>query len=301
MSISIITAVYNAGNFITFCYHSVIEQLENNDEWLIVDDASNDDSLSNLPNTQQIRLYRNLNNLKLPTSLNNLILKTKNKYIARMDADDICHPNRLKEQASFLDRNPTIGVVGTEAVIIDEKGKVKGRYKIVGSHDRIKWKMLFSNPLVHPSIMARAEILKSNTYNTSYPNSQDYELWSRLIFEKNIRFANIKKPLIYYRIHANSTTANRNLDKKKLSLEVSLKNIRRYYVANDQEIRIYSSFRLNDKISLADYYYLNLFYIKCYKLFIKKERIKRSMQIILFHDLIKSALFSAKMYLKNLL
>lgn len=298
---TIVTSVYNTEKYLPLCINSILPQLNPDDEWLVIDDASTDSSSKILTETPGINLIRNSENLKLPASLNKAIQMAKNKYIARMDADDICLPGRFDEQEKFLEKNPEIDIVGTAALIIDENGKKIRPYKAISDHLRIKWKMLFSNPMIHPSVMARAEVFKSNPYNTSFPNSQDYELWSRLMFEKGVKFANINRPLLLYRIHKSSTTANRDLEKNKLSLNISISNIKRYLNPGNTELDVYSSFRLGLKISLFELLILDRFYLRCYSAFVKKENLTIAKKIRIFLDLTKSFKFSAKQYIKGLI
>ncbi len=302
MSISIITSVYDSEKYLNTCINSVLDQIEQEDEWIVVDDASNDRSNKILAQySDKITLIKNQENLKLPESLNNAVVIADKKYTARMDADDICEPSRFKIQENFLDKNPEIGIVGTTAWIIDEDGKKIRKYKLPTDHIRIKWKMLFANPLIHPSVMARTWILKENPYNTDYPNSQDYELWSRLMFEKGIKFANIKRPLLRYRIHSQSATATKNLEKKKLSLLTSLNNIKRYINLNDAQKDFYSRFRLGQAISFYELLAMNALYLKIFVAFTGLEKPSLKNRILLFSDLLKSFIFSLKQFIKQLL
>jgi glycosyltransferase involved in cell wall biosynthesis len=302
MSYSLITSVYNAEKYLNTSLDSVIYQLSNDDEWIVVDDASNDHSNEILVQySDKITLIKNKENLKLPESLNKAVVIAGKKYIARMDADDICEPSRFKIQENFLDKNPEIGIVGTTAWIIDEDGKKIRKYKLPTDHIRIKWKMLFSNPLIHPSVMARTWILKENPYNTDYPNSQDYELWCRLMFEKGIKFANIKRPLLRYRIHNKSATATKNLEKKKLSLLISLNNIKRYIKLSDAQKDFYSRFRLGQAISFKELLAMNALYFRIFVAFTGLEKPSMKNRILLFSDLLKSFIFSLKQFIKQLL
>ncbi|MBU2566714.1 glycosyltransferase, partial [Patescibacteria group bacterium] len=293
--------VYNAEQYLSTCIDSVIEQLNDDDEWIVIDDASTDKSLAILSNYKQLQVFANQENLKLPRSLNKAIGLASKKYIARMDADDRCRPDRFDLQQKFLDKHPNIGVVGGWAEIIDKDDNPLGYYKTPSQHYRIKWKMLFSNPMIHPSLMARAEIFIDNPYNENYINSQDYELWSRLMFEKGIKFANIKTPLLEYRVHDKSSTATKDLGKKKLSLGISLNNLKRYIEPKKTESDIYSRFRLGEKISLTDLFLLDIFYLKCFVNFVNKEKLTIVYKLILFIDLLRSYKFSFREYLKKLI
>lgn len=179
---------------------------------LIVDDNSSDNTKTIIRNWEKadgrIKLVRiNNNNEGLTKNLNYLLNYSNSEYIARMDADDICEPNRLEEQVRYLNEHPDVSVVGTIAYQIDENDEKKEALRRVPiDYDSIKKMIHIANPMIHPSVMFRREdILSIGGYNENYRTAQDYELWFRCL-ANNMKLANINKPLIQYRIssqHAN--------------------------------------------------------------------------------------------------
>lgn len=137
-------------------------------------------------------------NQGLAKVLNHSINQTNTTYYARMDADDIAHPERLKKQISFLEENLEIDILGTWATDIDDNDKQLSLRKVPSIHEEIV-KYIWTNPLIHPTVVFRTEsIKKTGLYDPSVRKRQDYEFWFRCA-KKGLRFANLPEPLLYYR------------------------------------------------------------------------------------------------------
>lgn len=201
--ISVVLPCYNCKRYIEDAVRSIQKQTYSNLEILIVDDASNDGSLQVLQRIvkedDRIVLIQHEKNMGLVYSLNELISKAKGTYIARMDADDISDIKRFEVQIDFLNRNPQVDICGTGAEIIDSRGLSHGRRTVPEKHEDILEMLSIFNPMIHSSIMARSQVLKENMYKQEYMYSEDYELWCRLVFRRNYKFANIDLPLLKYR------------------------------------------------------------------------------------------------------
>jgi hypothetical protein len=125
--------------------------------------------------------------------------------IAIFDADDICYPNRLREQLEYFAQHPAIDVVGGQLEIIDEASRHIGWRQYPLDHDSIVRTMRRYNPLAQPSVMFRKEVvMAAGGYQFTKQWGEDYDLWSRLA-KSGARFANHPDPLIQYRIHSGST------------------------------------------------------------------------------------------------
>lgn len=125
------------------------------------------------------------------------------ELVARMDADDVCVPQRLERQEAFLDAAPDIDIVGTGAVEIDVEGAAGKLRHVPESHEAI-FDSLWTNPFIHPSVMFRRErVMEIGGYKASLRRRQDYELWFRAA-EAGLRFANIDEPLLRYRFNRNT-------------------------------------------------------------------------------------------------
>ena len=112
--ISVIIPVYNAENWIESSLKSIIEQSYNNIEILIVDGGSTDRTIDTINNIKDSRIK--LFNTKIYSftkKLNYAITQATGTWIARMDADDICHPDRIKDQVNFLNKQKNTVLIST--------------------------------------------------------------------------------------------------------------------------------------------------------------------------------------------
>lgn len=199
--ISIIMAVYNGEKYIADTIESIQSQIYKNFELIIINDCSTDQTQNIVESIVDTRIIilKNTTNKKLAYSLNRGISVAKGKYIARIDADDLCMPTRFVEQVNFLEKHIEIDVLGGNYKAIGNSNK-KSHYP--QKHEWIKIGLLFDNTMCHPAIMFRRENIKQ-WYDISVIAGQDYDLWTRLIFQNN--FENMNNIVIQYRIHENQT------------------------------------------------------------------------------------------------
>ena len=108
--ISLIMSVYNGEDYLREAIDSVLMQTFSAWEFIIINDCSTDGTAEILSEyaarDERIKVYTNEVNLRLPSSLNKALSYAQGKYIARMDADDICLPDRLEKQYEFMEKNP---------------------------------------------------------------------------------------------------------------------------------------------------------------------------------------------------
>jgi glycosyltransferase involved in cell wall biosynthesis len=143
-------------------------------------------------------------NKGLPTVLNRgirIALKQGFKYIARMDADDLSMKDRLGVQSDYLDKNTQIDVLGSNAILINEKGSNIGVKKV---KEVVRFQDLkFNCDMIHPSVMFKSDFFqKFGFYNESLLKSQDYELWLRAS-KNGAVLRNLDQNLMYFRYESN--------------------------------------------------------------------------------------------------
>ncbi len=120
--------------------------------------------------------------------------------VARMDADDVSHPERLAKQLEFMEAHRNVIVLGTSYLLVDAEGDVHGQVDLPESDRAIRQALRFSNPFCHPSIMMRlAPVLAAGGY-LGGKNAEDYDLWSRLSMDSSWQFANLPEPLLSYNL-----------------------------------------------------------------------------------------------------
>jgi glycosyltransferase involved in cell wall biosynthesis len=133
-------------------------------------------------------------------------------FIARMDTDDVSHPERFKMQVDYLLGNPNCTIVGTKAVPIDQDSKRLGDKSLpfYRTDKEIRSVLPYRNPIFHSSVMARkSAILEFGGYKYDF-HAQDHEMWIRYSFLPGIQFFNLDTELYYYRRHQVQCTSLAN-------------------------------------------------------------------------------------------
>ncbi|MBF0541817.1 MAG: glycosyltransferase [Nitrospirae bacterium] len=222
-TVSVLMSVYNGERYLYASIDSILKQRFSDFEFIIIDDCCTDNSAKIIKtfNDKRIVYVKNDVNLGLTLSLNKGLNQCRGKYIARIDADDISVPHRLKMQVQFLDQSDYI-MIGSWVYIINEDNKVVSKKKLLTKCMDIRYKLLFRNSFIHSTVMYRRDVvLKLNGYDPNYLSTEDYELWSRLSRIGNI--GNIPKYLVYWREHSqniSSTTSSVQVDyTKRISYE----------------------------------------------------------------------------------
>lgn len=204
--ISIGIPIYNAEKYLALAIQSIINQTHENWELILIDDGSTDNSLQIAKkfaaDDKRIRVLSDGKNMKLPYRLNQIINEAKFEYIARMDADDAIHPDKLRIQLDFLKKHPHIDLVSTGLISIDDENKVYGyRYSETLFHDFKK--VSYSYPIAHATILTKKSWYLRNQYNTNYSRAEDYALWCKASLNKDLRVATIPDLLYFYREEGN--------------------------------------------------------------------------------------------------
>lgn len=202
--ISVVMPVYNCSNYINLAIESILNQTFEKFEFIIINDASTDDTLIKILeyDDPRIVLLENTTQKGICECINYGISISKGKYIARMDGDDISHNTRFEHQFVFMEENPSVGILGTWYTILGTNDIIKMPVK----HEAIVLDMLEYSPLAHPTIFLRKSVLKDliTIYDQQYIYAEDYELWSRLIL--TTRAENLPICLLAYRKHDNQSS-----------------------------------------------------------------------------------------------
>jgi glycosyltransferase involved in cell wall biosynthesis len=217
--VTILMPVHNGAHHIKEAIESVLAQTYRDFIFLIIDDASTDGSVELIKNysDKRIRLIQNDKNIGQTETLNKGLKIACGEYIARLDQDDICFPERIEEQAAFLDANLDVAVIGSWAQVIDEKSNPFGRMEnIISSSGHYLFELLRKHgTIAHPSVMLRKKVIDTlGGYDAQFPLAEDFDLWVRTVQAgHNIRI--LEKPLIYYRRHSSQqTTQGLDIQKK---------------------------------------------------------------------------------------
>ncbi len=204
--ITVLMPVYNGEKYLSKAIESILNQSYKNFEFIIINDGSKDttEKIIKSYNDSRIIYIKNEKNLGLITALNKGIELAKGNYIARMDADDISLPNRLKHQLEFMLINPEVGVCGCD--YNQFSGSTKKHHRALRVHDEIFGFMLFNSSIIHPSLLVKKAVLQNliPVFDTNYKHAEDFELWAKLIFIT--KFSAIQSTEFEYRLHKEQVT-----------------------------------------------------------------------------------------------
>ena len=188
---------------------SVLTQTYGNFEFLIGANACSDEFFEELKCVAadpRVRFFRT-RMPQLAFTLNYLAEQATGSWLVRMDADDVCEPHRFFRLMQAIDAGDH-DVIGSWATLIDERDRVIGRFAPPGDMRGIRRKLLFSNPIAHPTVaFSRDFLLKMRGYLGGYV-SEDLDLWMRAI-RSGSRLTNIEEPLLRYRMHDGQASRSR--------------------------------------------------------------------------------------------
>ena len=217
----ILLPVYNAGQFLRECLDSVIAQTHAEWQLIACNDGSKDSSLKILKeyaaHDHRITILNNPENMGITATRNRLLknIPDDSDFIALLDSDDVCFPDRLMRQIDFLKKNPDVGAVSSNLEIIDENSKTTGFRRYPCSAKKVQKILPYNNVLAQPAMMLRKDVIqRAGNYSTEYSVCEDYELWLRIL--EFADFANLPEPVIKYRISSGQS--------KQRQLKTTLKN-----------------------------------------------------------------------------
>ncbi|MGF1697500.1 glycosyltransferase [Vibrio lamellibrachiae] len=206
--ITVLLPAYNAEKYISRAIESVLSQTYIDFELLVINDGSTDDTLNIIKSytDDRVRLVNLQENVGLISALNTGLNLADSKYIARMDADDICQPTRLERQVEFLEGNAEYVACGTSIINFNDSGEGYMRYPETDEEIRVAL-TFFERNICHPTVMIRRSSLEDNgiKYRSEFKYAEDYTLWIDLA--RIGKLYNLKDGLLYYHRHENQVSS----------------------------------------------------------------------------------------------
>lgn len=203
-AITVAMSVYNGAAFLAPAIESVLAQTFADFEFLVLDDGSTDTSRAiaegYAARDARIRIISRPNR-GLVVSLNELFAEARAPVVARFDADDICHPERLARQHAFLVAHPGHGLIGAATRYIDAAGNLAPNAPLQRppDHDGIVRNLEDGPNLCHSVVMVRRDlVLTAGGYRSAYLHAEDQDLWLRL--SRMTRLHNLPECLLDYRV-----------------------------------------------------------------------------------------------------
>ncbi len=200
--VSICIPIFNSASTLEACLQSVFAQTFTDWELLLFDDGSTDGSWALVERLAdpRVRRMRGDRNLGCGPRLNEMAQLARGDYLARMDADDMMHPDRIGKEAAFLDAHPDIDVVDCEMILFDGDLSAERRLGLGPLHSS-PYSFLGGRRLLHAACMARKGWLREHPYDAAYRRAEDFELWTRTF--GSIRVARLQEALCFYGLPRN--------------------------------------------------------------------------------------------------
>lgn len=197
----------NGEKFLGAALDSLLTQTDDDFEVIAVDDASTDGT----PALLKQRAHDDCRLSVLSTAqgaqqgivaaLNRGIAAAQGRYIARMDADDVCHPERLRSQAEYLDAHGDVGLVASRVEFAGDRLAQRGLALFVDWTNElltpadIARARFIETPIIHPSVTFRRELIATYGGYRSGDFPEDYELWLRWL-DRGVKFAKLPQVLL---------------------------------------------------------------------------------------------------------
>lgn len=237
MSISVLMSVYQseAFQYLDRALQSIWtdQTLKPNEVILIQDGKLGNELLAVISKWQNILedkliIHCNKENLGLTKSLNIGLTYATGKYIARMDSDDISHPQRFEKQVAFLNEHPEVSVVGGSLQEFNSDNICLNVRHYPHNDTEVLKYIYKASPLAHPTVMIRRSLFVSGLrYNEKYRTSQDIALWFDALCA-GFQIANIDDVTIYFR-RENDVFKRRSREKAFNEFNIYIFGIYRLY------------------------------------------------------------------------
>lgn len=241
-AVSVIMPVYNGEKFISDAIESILNQTFSNFELIIVNDGSTDNTeqvISKYLNDRRITYYKNKANLGLAHSYNRALSLSKGDYIAIMDCDDVCLPDRLKLEVDILDKYRNVYLVYSPVQFLNDKKEVFSTWGGSKGRDISRPTVFYDlyidgNFISNPTIMLRRNHHLNNFYRMDMECCNDFEFILRIAHDYDIY--EIERPLVKMRRGEghNSISAMRQLN--FLAQRQILKLIYKKYKAGEPKV-----------------------------------------------------------------
>ncbi|WP_353203860.1 glycosyltransferase [Sphingomonas sp.] len=202
-AISVLMATYNGAGLVGETIASLQAQSFTDFELIVVDDCSTDATVAVVEAfaDPRIRVIRSPVNRRVVLTRNAAFAAARGRYIAALDHDDLCHPDRFARQIAYLDAHPEIVLVGTAANVLSEGAILPSSLAPLSTPPVIEWLLRIENPLVWSSVMLRADAARrlDPFQRPEMVYAEDFDLYHRISAYGGI--ARLDDELMTYRRH----------------------------------------------------------------------------------------------------
>lgn len=199
--VSVVMPVHNAAGTIEAAIRSLLTQTYDRLEIVVVDDGSVDESMPVVEGIRDARIILvRQQHQGIVAALNNGCAHARGEYLARLDADDVAHEQRIGSQIVYMDEHPNVGLLGTWATFESEGGRV-GTFAPPSSDGALRRYLLWDNPFVHSTVIFRRPAFEhAGGYREGM--NEDYRLWVRIA--RSWQIAVLPEVLVTHRVRSAS-------------------------------------------------------------------------------------------------
>lgn len=229
--VSVLTPVYNTNlAYLAECIESVLNQTFSDFEFIILNDSPDNKELERIikkyeKQDSRIKYVKNAKNMGITPSRNRLLSMALGEYLAILDHDDVCLPERFQAEVEYLDLHPDVGVV---SCLMQCFGDSHDIWNNPEKDADIKIFLTENCYIAHTAAMIRKAVLINNDikYEEFYSPAEDYRLWTRLM--EYTHFYNIQKPLVKYRVYRKNTSHTQQRKMAEAWRLIKLETINKY-------------------------------------------------------------------------
>lgn len=248
--ITVIIPVYNSEKYIQEALMSLNTQTYQHFKVLIIDDKSTDNSIQKIKDIVWDFEYKIIENRKdkgIVGALNTGLEMVDTEFVARLDGDDICRPDRFEKQIAYFEKHKNCYLLGGGYAPFNEKGQIREIYH-PGCPNILAWKYLRDAFLCHPSVMFKSTIINEVGY---YQNTgaEDYALFSEVI--KLYEVNNLQEIIIDYREH-DSNLSKVNVTNILKSVDIISRSNYEYFAKTADDYALVKKFQERNHIRYGE-------------------------------------------------
>jgi GT2 family glycosyltransferase len=209
--VSVVMVACNVDRFLAESVESILAQTFSNFEFVIVDYGSADSSKNIIScyaeKDPRVRMHQ-IPQCGLGDARNAACSLARGRYIALMDADDVALPQRLQLEVAFMEKHPSVGLLGGGVQWINAEGRALYISCYPTDDIELRKAMVTCSPFWQPTVLLRREVfVRTGGYRDAFAPAEDYDLWLRVT--EHCRCANLEDVVLKYRIHPHQVSLRR--------------------------------------------------------------------------------------------
>lgn len=209
--VSVLLPTLNEAETVGRALESLADQTFDDFEVVVVDDGSTDGTVPEVERAAtdlpELKVIERTDERGIASALNRGLQAARGEYIARQDADDRSHPDRLRRQVEFLDANSDVALVGTGVHQVELDGSYRSRRHVYEDPPPAVYRE--KSPFVHGTVVMRTAAVRAvGGYDELFPTSEDRDLWIRMALEFDYDLWNIDEPLYWLQLSGESAYAS---------------------------------------------------------------------------------------------